>query len=164
MNALVVYDSSFGNTEILAKAIGDAIGGGARVLRTSEVGPSDWQGLDLLVVGSPTQGGRPFPSIAKLLTELSPGNLRETSVAAFDTRFAANESGLGLRVLMRMVGYAAPRIAKMLQANGGQLVVAPEGFIVQGKEGPLKRGELERAATWATGIGKVAKLSVHAEA
>jgi hypothetical protein len=28
----------------------------------------------------------------------------------------------------------------------------PEGFIVEGKEGPLKEGELSRATAWAKGI------------
>jgi hypothetical protein len=31
-------------------------------------------------------------------------------------------------------------------------VAPPEGFIVKGREGPLKDGELERAAGWAKGI------------
>ena len=30
----------------------------------------------------------------------------------------------------------------------GELALEPEGFIVTGTEGPLKEGELERAANW----------------
>jgi hypothetical protein len=35
-----------------------------------------------------------------------------------------------------------------LQAKGYQLVARPEGFIVTGKYGPLRKGELDRARQW----------------
>ncbi len=54
---------------------------------------------------------------------------------------------------MKMGGYAAPRIVEALKKKGGNLVVPPEGFLVKDREGPLKEGELERAATWAKGLG-----------
>jgi hypothetical protein len=53
---------------------------------------------------------------------------------------------------MKVIGYAAPRISSGLQAKGGRLAAAPEGFIVEDKEGPLKQGELERAASWARSL------------
>jgi len=43
----------------------------------------------------------------------------------------------------------------VLAGKSGTQVVEPEGFIVEGKEGPLKEGEVERAAAWAkTLLGK----------
>lgn len=59
MKALIVYDSMYGNTEKIAKSIGGAITGDVKVLRISEVIPSELESLDFLIVGSPTQGGRP---------------------------------------------------------------------------------------------------------
>lgn len=47
---------------------------------------------------------------------------------------------------------AAGRIATILEYKGCYLAMEPEGFIVEDSEGPLKKGELERAATWARGI------------
>jgi hypothetical protein len=38
--------------------------------------------------------------------------------------------------------------------KGGELVFPPEGFLVKKSEGPLKDGELERAAEWAKGLVK----------
>jgi hypothetical protein len=78
--------------------------------------------------------------------------LQHARVAAFDTRVAVPERGFALRLLMKVVGYAAPRIAKGLQAKGGHLAAAPEGFIVQDTKGPLKDGELQRAEAWARGL------------
>jgi hypothetical protein len=73
-------------------------------------------------------------------------------VAAFDTRFLAKEQNFGLRILMKTIGYAAPRILKILVAKGGEVASSPEGFIVQGKKGALKDGERERATLWGKNL------------
>jgi hypothetical protein len=51
--------------------------------------------------------------------------------------------------MVKLFGYAAIPIANRLRKKGGELALPPEGFIVEGTEGPLRRGELERAADWA---------------
>lgn len=142
MRALVVYDSQYGNTERIAQAIGEAIG--SPVVRVSSVSPSDLKEYDLLIVGSPTHGGWYTPEVRSLLEALP--HLGGSKVAAFDTRTAS----IWNRLLP--FGYAAPRIARKLEGSGGSLVALPEGFVVLGIEGPLKDGELERAASWARGI------------
>ena len=48
-----------------------------------------------------------------------------------------------------MTGSAARTMAKKLQEKGGSLLLDPESFFVKGMEGPLRSGELDRAATWA---------------
>ena len=149
MKALIVYDSMYGNTEKIAKSIGGAIAGDVKVLRIGEVNPSELESIDLLIVGSPTQGFRPTKSVQTFIESI-PGNaLKGIDVAAFDTRIPASDVGTGLRLLMKMGGYAAPRIADALKKKGGNLAVPPEGFFVKDKEGPLKEEELERAASWA---------------
>jgi len=39
-----------------------------------------------------------------------------------------------------------------LRKKGAELVVPSVGFYVIGQEGPLKQGELERAADWARAL------------
>lgn len=90
--------------------------------------------------------------IQTYLNDLPPNALAKKHVAAFDTRFAIDERGLGLKLLMKAIGFAVARIAGSLKSRGGNLVITPEGFIVEGKEGPLKSGELERAAAWMNSI------------
>jgi len=51
-------------------------------------------------------------------------------------------------------GYAAKPIADILVKKGGELFAPPEGFFVKGREGPLKDGELQRAAIWARALIK----------
>jgi hypothetical protein len=54
-----------------------------------------------------------------------------------------------LRFSIKLFGYAAKPMAEALTRKGGALAMPPEGFLVNGTEGPLQEGELERAAEWA---------------
>lgn len=49
-------------------------------------------------------------------------------------------------------GKAAPAIAEALEQAGYAPVAAPTGFLVTGKSGPRKKGELERARRWGSEI------------
>jgi flavodoxin len=144
MKALIVYDSVYGNTEKIARAIAEAItpSNEVKVLRAGEANPSELASIDLLIVGSPTHGGRPVPAIHDFLNKVP--KLQGVNVAAFDTRITTK--------LVGIFGYAAGRIAGNLKKKGGTLVASPEGFFVAGGQGPLKEGELERAADWAKGL------------
>jgi flavodoxin I len=155
MKVLVIYDSMYGNTEKVAQAIAGALAPEAIVeaKRVSEVSPEAPGSFDLLVVGSPTQGFRPTKTVMDFLKRLGTRGLTGVKAAAFDTRFDAAklESG-ALRLLVRTGGYAAPRMAKGLTKAGGTLVLRPEGFYVEDTEGPLRVGELDRAAEWARSV------------
>ncbi|MFA6588456.1 MAG: flavodoxin family protein [Patescibacteria group bacterium] len=148
MKTLIIYDSQFGNTEKIAQAIGSAFGDEARVVRPTEVKLDELKNVNLLIVGSPTQGGRPTPALQKFLDDIPSDGLKGIKVATFDTRFLLKDQNFALRMLMKTIGYAADKIIKILVAKGGQQVMPPEGFIVKGKEGPLAEGEMERADEW----------------
>ena len=146
MKTLIVYDSVHGNTEKIARAIGDAIAGEVEVHHAGEVNISELDTFDLIIVGSPTHGGRPTPAVRDFLKKAPASALKGTSVAAFDTRLQAK--------WVRIFGYAAGRIGDSLKRKGGNLAASPEPFFVEGTEGPLKEGELERAAGWAEDVVK----------
>ena len=153
MKALVIYDSVFGNTEQIAQAIGNALGSqeDLSVLRVDDVRPEHLTNLNLLVVGSPTRAFSPTPKTRRFVGSIP--SLQGVKVAAFDTRIALSDvDSRILPVFVRVFGYAAKPIADRLTKKGGDLVIAPEGFFVEGTEGPLKDGELERAADWARQI------------
>jgi flavodoxin I len=155
MKALVVYESFFGNTEQVARAIGGALEPQAdvRILEADDVTPEHLVGLDLLIVGSPTRGFRPTAGVSRFLGRTPSNGLRGVKVAAFDTGISLDDMKPPiLRFLARLFGYAAKPISDRLKRKGGEPAVPPQGFFVQGKEGPLKEGELERAAAWARQI------------
>jgi flavodoxin len=162
MNALVVYDSLFGNTERIALAIAEALRafGQAQAVRVEPTQPEELkrqellrqnhatdvrlepahqislEGVDLLIMGGPTQAFRATPTMQSFLDNLSPALLSGMAVACFDTRVHGP------------FGSAARSMAKKLQTMGISLLGPPECFFVKGN-GPLKSGEVERAATWA---------------
>ena len=154
MKTLIVYDSKFGNTEKIARAIGEAITplGEVTVVKASDANASELSSIDFLLVGSPTHAGGATRVIKKFLRKIPANALENVRVASFDTRFSAKDKGLGTRIVLGIFRYAAARIATILEYKGGYLATEPEGFIVENSEGPLKKGELERAATWARGI------------
>jgi len=145
MKTLIVYDSAFGNTEKIARAIGGAMTGEVRVARVGEVNQNDLKGIELLIIGSPTQAGTATAAIKGFIDGMPKGSLKGISVSAFDTRISGRFASL--------LGYAAGRMARRLKRKGASLV-STDGFIVNGREGPLKEGELERAAAWAKQVAK----------
>jgi flavodoxin len=146
VKSLIVYDSTYGNTEKIARAIGAALTGDVKVQKAGEVNIAELASYDLLVIGSPTYGGRPMPTVADFLGKIPDDAVKGKNVAAFDTRIPTK--------FAKLFGYAADRIAKSLKDKGANLMVPAEGFFVNGKSGPLKDGEEARAATWAKGLGK----------
>ena len=146
MKALVVYDSVYGNTEKIARAVAEAItpSGEVKVLRAGEANPLELAFVDVLIVGSPVHGGRPTPAVQDFLNKMTQQSLKDIKVAAFDTRATSK--------FAKIFGNAAGRIAGQLTKKGGVLTVPAEGFFVTGTKGPLKEGEMERAAAWAKGI------------
>jgi flavodoxin I len=147
VKALVVYDSFFGNTERVARAIASSLGPPAEVtvVKVSDVTPAQLTGLSHLIVGSPTRGFRPTPAIVEFLKGIPAGSLTGVKVAAFDTSIPKKD----MPFFIRLGGYAAKPISEALKEKGGELVLPPEAFYVEkGEQGPLKDGEVERAGCW----------------
>ena len=156
MMALVVYDSEFGNTALIAKTIGDVLS--AQAVRVGEVNIDDLDEMDILVVGSPTQRLTYTGGTKSFLKRIPSRGLKGKYAAAFDTRLTQKEveETKVFNFFVRIFGYAAEPIAKELKKKGAELVCSAEGFYVQGVEGPLVEGELERAEGWAQQIAGMA--------
>ena len=154
MKTLVIYDSCFGNTEQIARAMAEALGT-AEGVKIDSLEPQHLEGVDLLLVGSPTQSFRPTPAIMNWIQSLPTRRLQGVRVAGFDTRIPMDDPGVPgiMRFAVRLIGqrvYAAPAIVKGLVGRGGQMTVPPEGFFVTtDKEPTLIDDELGRAVAWA---------------
>lgn len=147
MKALVVYDSTWGNTEKIATAIAAGIGGGSRAIRVGSADVKEYEELDLLVLGSPVLGGRATESMQKHIKSIPPAVAQKLNVATFDTRMAMK--------LAKLFGTAAVRMADELKGAGSTLKSTPQGFIVKGRSGPLAEGELERATKWGEELAQL---------
>ncbi len=151
MNILIAFDSFFGNTEKVAREIEGffSSGNNVRSERVGNISPEDLEAVDLLVVGSPTRAFSPSELTKEFLKSIPPKSLNGVKVAAFDTRISVDDmNSKFLKFLVKIFGYAAKPIAGALVKKGGNLIAPPEGFYVNGNEGPMKAGELDRAAGW----------------
>ena len=144
MKALVVYDSVYGNTEKIAKSISEALPKGTRAMRAVDALAVEMNDVDLLIVGSPTLGGRATVPLMSFLDGIPPSVLKGIKVAAFDTRLSMK--------FARIFGWAADKILAKLTTAGGMQIAPPQGFIVRGRKGPLAEKEEQRAAEWAKGL------------
>jgi flavodoxin len=143
---VIVYDSLYGNTQAIAQSIGEALPGDVEVLQVAQVNPADLEAVDLLIIGSPTHGALPTEAIQGLIERIGAPSCEGARAATFDTR-------LTWFFLERWGGFAASKIADALAEKGWTLTGEPGGFFVKGlKKGPLKKGEADRAASWAQGL------------
>jgi menaquinone-dependent protoporphyrinogen IX oxidase len=166
MKAVVVYESMYGNTHLIADAIADGLRPSADVVVASvaDITSAEIADADLLVVGGPTHvHGMTRPSTRKgaieaaakpesdVVLDADPDaygeGLREwfdslgelpRPAAAFDTRVHLSPA---------ITGRASKGIAQRLRRHGATLVVAPESFFVT-KENHLEPDEESHAREW----------------
>lgn len=175
MQAVVVYESMYGNTRQIAAAIGSGLGSAfdVAVVPVAEASPAVLSGADLVVVGGPTHAhgmsqaatrktavetaGRPRSSLHAEPGAAGPG-LREwfaslgryeAKAAAFDTRIHAPAA---------LTGQASKKISRLLGAHGFNLVAKPESFLVN-KETELEPQETTRAREWAVKLAAAVAAS-----
>lgn len=158
MQTLIVYDTFFGNTEEIAYSIGTVLFTRklAEIYKVGDIRNDQIKGIELLVVGSPTRGFLPTKAILEFINGFTPNSLDGVKVVAFDTRTLMNDKVPGiLKLFARLFGYAAEKIAARLEKKGGKLILPPEGFMVEGSEGPLVANELKRAEKWGRQIKSI---------
>jgi hypothetical protein len=167
MRALVVYESLYGNTAVIAAEIaaglGDA-GATATARNVDDVTPEAVSRWDLLIVGGPThahgmtrattrstaikddKNAYDDPTIGEglrgWLVDLMPADGR--AAAAFDTR---------IDIPAFLSGAASKGIAAGLSQRGFRLAVPRESFLVT-KTNELVDGELMRARAWGRSIAE----------
>jgi hypothetical protein len=162
MKALVVYESMWGHTAAIARAIADGIGPDARAVTTDEATPEALAEADLVVAGAPvlafnlaTEGIRDklaadsgkaptppdldHPSMRSWLDELPEGHGR---AAAFETRIWWSPRG------------ATPAIDRGLRRAGYRKAAKAQKFVVEGTYGPLREGEIDRARRWGVELAQ----------
>ncbi len=162
MKAIVVYESHWGNTAAVARAIAEGIGAMLRALSTAEATGAALAGVELIVAGSPLLGfNLPTESMLKGMAtnaakDPTPPDLSHPSMRAWLETLPAS-SGRAAAFETRIwwsPGSAAKTILKRLEALGYRPVGKGERFIVEGKYGPLRSGELERARAWGAELAQ----------
>lgn len=157
MNNLIVYESAWGNTRAIAEAIATGLPREppAEVVPVSAAPPLQDLQVDLLVVGAPThafglsrpgtredahrRGGQALSGGLREWIDAADGS--HLTVASFDTHVRRPN----------LPGAASRSAAKKLRRLGCT-VLDRQSFWVDGYEGPLLDGEVDRARAWGKGL------------
>jgi hypothetical protein len=168
VKAVVVYESLWGNTAAIAKAIAEGIGPEARALTTDEANHAALAGADLIVAGAPVLGFSLASEDMRKNVKANPGGNPpappDISHPALRTWLESIPSGRGrsaafeTRIWWSPGGATGP-IEKGLASAGYSPLAKRERFIVTGRFGPLRQGEVERARAWGEALGKAAASS-----
>jgi menaquinone-dependent protoporphyrinogen IX oxidase len=176
MRALVIYESMYGNTHVVAGNIADGLRGTYEVMVVPVASATAdlVAGADLLVVGGPThmhglstassrQAARkaaakpeseltldPYAGGMALRDWLSDLARGHAQAAAFDTRLAGAPM---------LTGRASRGISRLLKRDGYCLIAPPESFVVT-KVNTLAAGEASRSRRWGEALAAVAALAI----
>jgi flavorubredoxin len=129
--ALVVYDSAYGNTEKVARALATGLESEGVAVDVIKVGAESFDELndiDLLCVGGPVHAWNASKPMKKFLKRLkSVKGLAGKKTFAFDTKMKS-----------RLAGSAGGKIERKLKDLGLTVAKHSESAIVEGREGPLE--------------------------
>ena len=171
MRAVVVYESMYGNTHLIADAVADGLRSvgdvDADVVAVGHASSDALAGADVIVVGGPTHvHGMTRPSTRKAAAEaaaepeseveLEPDaegeGLREwfDTVSALPRRAAAFDTRMEGPVLV--TGRASKGITKRLRHHGCELLDEPRSFLVT-KDNHLEDHEVDEARSWGRRLG-----------
>lgn len=179
MRAVVVYESMYGNTHLIADAIAAGLKSAydVTVVPVSQAGPTVLADADLVVVGGPTHvhamsraatRKAAVKAASKQVSPLkvepdAPGpGLREwfgslgrysAKAAAFDTRIHGPTA---------LTGRASRGITRLLREHGFDVAAEPESFLVT-RQDRLAPDELTRAREWATALAAASRGQDRAE-
>ena len=168
MRAVIVYESMYGNTHLVADAIGAGLGStfDVQVVPVAQATPEILADASLVVVGGPThihgmsraatrkaavEGADKPGSLLELDPDAPGPGLREwfgslgrypAKAAAFDTRLHGSAA---------MTGRASKGVARLLRAHGFDVIAKPASFLVT-KDNRLDLHETDRAREWGAGL------------
>lgn len=163
--ALVVYESMFGNTEAVARAVAEglAVTMEIDVIPVSQAPKEIGDSVQLLVVAAPTHAfGMSRPSTRRSAVDQGghpnggcESGIREWLDALPHTPTPKAAAAVDTRIRKRGVPGSAARAAARRLRRLGYDVAEPSSFWVSGTSGPLLAAELERARAWG------AELALH---
>jgi len=146
--ALVIYDTTHGNTKVVAEKITEAIRTGGEIETNlsfvEDVDVGKIPKYDIIVIGSPNHYSKPSKKTSEFIKKLESLDLEGRKVAAFDT------------CLKKQEGRAFGRIEKEIReiVPGAQLISPGLSILVSGVKGPILDGELPKCEDFGRRIAE----------
>jgi len=138
MKVIVVYESKYGNTKLVAETIAEGIreveGIETVVSEVKEVDLNRIADYDAILLGSPNHIGGPTGGINKFIDRLGKLPLREKPFAVFDT-YIEKDFEKTAKKMEKRIGEKVP---------GSKLAAPGLSIRVDGMKGPISEGELPK--------------------
>jgi flavodoxin len=135
---IVVYESKYGNTKMVAEKIAQGLGTGkgikADVFELKDVKLERVPDYDVILIGSPNHMGRQTRGIKKFIDKLGKLKLKNKSAAVFDT--------CGPKSFEQAVKKMESQLTKV--APGLRLISPGLSILVQGMRGPIVEEDMPK--------------------
>ena len=144
--AMIIYDSKYGNTRLVAETIAEAMEEGSEVEATvravKTVEPAQVAGSDAILIGSPNHMGKATRRIRKFIDSLGEADLKGKLAAFFDTYLGGDFEK------------AVKKMEKQIAENAPDLKLVTPGLSVRvtGMKGPVAEEELPKCREFGSRI------------
>jgi menaquinone-dependent protoporphyrinogen IX oxidase len=144
MKGIVVFDTSYGNTKIIAETIAETLkesGIEVDAFYVKDVKKLSAKDYNFLIPGSPTKFGTMSFAVKGFLGKVKSEEWMNKPFVAFDTENPEN--------IEKKEGSAAEKIAEKLREKQMNQLLPVLKAAVLGWKGPLQEGEIERTKEYA---------------
>ena len=149
--AIVVYESKYGNTKLVAETIVEGMrevpGVEAVLSELKKVDLNQLAGFDVILLGTPTHFGTATRSIKKFIDKLGKLNQEGKLVAVFDT-YLGGDFEKAVKKMEKQINEKTP---------GLKLAASGLSIRVDGMKGPITEGELPKCKEFGTKIANLLK-------
>jgi flavodoxin len=151
MKVIVVYDTKYGNTELIAKKITEGMEADGIDTDINDVKEVDFERIadyDAILIGAPVHFGAPSRTITKFIDKLGGLKLKGTWTAVFDT-YLKTDFEKGVKPMEARLNEKVP---------GLKLIVPGLSIQVDGMKGPIVEGELSKSEAFGRRIAAQLKI------
>ncbi len=138
LNVLIVYESKYGNTKLVAETIGEGMkeveGIDVTIKNFEEINIHNLNNFDAILIGSPNHYFKQTRAIKNFINQLATTSLKGKSFAVFDTHLKS----IRHRAVENMEKQIMKNIPNM------KLITSGLKIRVNGIKGPITEGELPK--------------------
>ena len=146
VKVLLVYESKYGNTKIVAETIAEAIkevsDNQASIYELKDINLKQPPDFDVVLIGSPNHMGGPTGGIKKFINEFGKLDVKGKYAAVFDT-YMAKDYEKAVKKMEKQINGKMPEF---------RLLKPGLSIRVEGMKGPITEGELAKCREFGINI------------
>jgi flavodoxin len=139
VKAIIVYDTKYGNTKLVAEKIMEGIGEVEGIETTlsdvKDTDPKKAADYDAILIGTPTHFGGPVRGIKKFIDKLGKLDTKAKWVAVFDT-YLGEDFEKSVKKMEKRISEKVPKL---------KIITSGLSIRVDGMKGPVTDGEFPKS-------------------